>query len=229
MKNSESNHPEREPEKEKKRKERARRQMLFSAGYLVLGLVVLFLLQEFVLSPMLTPSSELTYSDFRQKLTDGEISKVLIGQSEILGELNNSVPDDETEIQLVGRLRLAKVLLYQNKPDEVIALLIDRDESGFSARYNEVLGDAYVATGAYAEAQAAYEAALSENPQLSTVDNNLIQLKLNDLPDVTELAATSAAIEAAIDEGEVAEEQAEEEPEEPEVQAKDPPETGTEQ
>lgn len=141
------------------------------------------------------------------------------------------VEGDETEIQMVGRLRLAKVLLYQGKPDEVIALLKDRGESGFAARYNEVLGDAYVANGAYTEAQAAYQAALSENPQLSTVDNNLIQLKLNDLPDPTELAATSAAIEAAIDEGEVAEE-ADDEPQEraePEVQTEIPPETGAEQ
>ena len=158
--------------------------------------------------------------------------------ADVLREL--IVTGDETEIQLVGRLRLAKVLLYQGKSDEVIALLKDRGESGFSARYYEVLGDAYVADGSYAEAQAAYEAALSENPALSTVDNNLVQLKLNDLPDLTELAATSAAIEAAIDEGEVAEEAEEaegaeeaedaaDEPAESEVQAEVPTDPGTEQ
>ncbi len=141
------------------------------------------------------------------------------------------VPGDETEIQMVGRLRLAKVLLYQSKPDEAIVLLKDRGESGFAARYNEILGDAYFVEGAYAEAQMAYEAALSENPALSTVDNTLIQLKLNDLPDLTELAATSAAIEAAIDEGDVAEEadDAPDEPAEPEEQGEAPPETGAEQ
>ena len=135
---------------------------------------------------------------------------------------------------MVGRLRLAKVLLYQSKPDEAIVLLKDRGESGFAARYSEVLGDAYVAEGAFAEAQMAYEAALSENPALSTVDNNLIQLKLNDLPDLDELAATSAALEAAIDEAEVAGEpenapEAMEEPAEPEAQDDAPPDTGTEQ
>lgn len=149
--------------------------------------------------------------------------------ADVLREL--IVPDDETEIQMLGRLRLAKVLLYQGKSGEVIELLKDRSESGFYARYNEVLGDAYVAEGAYAEAQAAYEAALSENPQLSTVDNNLIQLKLNDLPDLTELAATSAAIEAAIDDGDVAEEAADapQEPAATEVPAENPPEAGAEQ
>ncbi len=144
------------------------------------------------------------------------------------------VAGDESEIQLVGRLRLAKVKLYQNKPDEVVELLKDRGESAFAARYSEVLGDAYTAQGNFAEAQTAYLAALTENPALQTIDNNLIQLKLNDLPDLDELAATSAAIEAAIDEGEVASEpedvpEAMEEPTEPEAQDDTEPDSGTEQ
>jgi predicted negative regulator of RcsB-dependent stress response len=144
------------------------------------------------------------------------------------------VAGDESEIQLVGRLRLAKVKLYQNKPDEVVELLKDRGESAFAARYSEVLGDAYTAQGNFAEAQTAYLAALIENPALQTIDNNLIQLKLNDLPDLDELAATSAAIEAAIDEGEVASEpedvpEAMEEPTEPEAQDDTEPDSGTEQ
>jgi predicted negative regulator of RcsB-dependent stress response len=144
------------------------------------------------------------------------------------------VASDETEIQMVGRLRLAKVLLYQNKPDEVIELLKDRGASGFAARYKEILGDAHAAEGEFAAAQTAYQEALRLNQGLPTVDNNLIQLKLNDLPDLTELAATSAAIEAAIDEGDVAEEvgtapDEEEETAQPEAQNEASPDTGTEQ
>jgi len=147
---------------------------------------------------------------------------------DILSEL--IVAGDESEIQLVGRLRLAKVKLYQNKPDEVVELLKDRSESAFAARYSEVLGDAYTAQGNFAEAQTAYLAALAENPALQTIDNNLVQLKLNDLPDLDELAATSAAL----DEAEVAGEsenapEAMEEPAEPEAQDDAPPDTGTEQ
>ncbi len=151
---------------------------------------------------------------------------------DILSEL--IVAGHESEIQLVGRLRLAKVKLYQNKPDEVVDLLKDRSESAFAARYNEVLGDAYTAQGNFAEAQTAYLAALTENPALQTIDNTLVQLKLNDLPDLDELAATSAAIEAAIDEAEVASEpenapEAVEEQAEPEAQDDAEPDTGTEQ
>lgn len=111
-------------------------------------------------------------------------------------------PDGTSEIQLLGRLRLARILLYQNKPGDVVDLLKDIDAGGFAARYNEVLGDAYGAQEYFAEAQTAYVAALAENAALRTIDANLVQLKLNDLPDLAELATLSAAIEAAIDAGE---------------------------
>ena len=113
-------------------------------------------------------------------------------------------PDGTSEIQLLGRLRLARILLYQNKPGEVVDLLKDIDAGGFAARYNEVLGDAYGAQENFTEAQTAYVAALGENAALRTIDSNLVQLKLNDLPDLAELATLSAAIEAAIDAGEIA-------------------------
>ena len=151
--------------------------------------------------------------------------------ADVLHEL--IVVGDENEIQLVGRLRLAKVLLYQNKPDEVVELLKDRGESGFSARYSEVLGDAYAAQGNFAEAQTAYLAALTENQTMRTVDNTLVQLKLNDLPDLDEMAGTAAAIEAALAEDEVDEApentaEAMEEPAEPESQDDAEPDSGTE-
>ena len=140
-----------------------------------------------------------------------DVLRDLIGSD--IGSDNDSVgqmrrgltgKDDGATIRLVGRLRLAKIMLYQNKPDEVVELLKDRGDGGFAARYSEVLGDAYAAQGNFAEAQAAYLAALGERPTLQTIDTNLVQLKLNDLPDLAELATTSAAIEAAIDAGQVA-------------------------
>lgn len=118
------------------------------------------------------------------------------------------VEEDESELQLVGRLRLAKVLLYQNKPDEVVELMEGRATGGFAARYSEVLGDAYTAKGDYAAAQASYLVALAEDQSLQTIDSSLVQLKINDLPDLNEVAATAEALDAAIEAGEVAEESA---------------------
>jgi predicted negative regulator of RcsB-dependent stress response len=134
------------------------------------------------------------------------------------------VAGNESEIQMLGRLRLAKVLLYQGKSNEVVELLKGRGEGGFAPRYLEVLGDAYAAQGNFAEAQAAYLAALSGNSSLQTIDTNLLQLKLNDLPDLT---ASSAAIEAANDLGDIVGEPADAAV--PEAQDDAEPDTGTEQ
>ena len=101
------------------------------------------------------------------------------------------------ELQMVARMRLAQVLLYQDKPAEVIELLADRLDGGFAARYNEVLGDAYAAEGRYDEAAAAYQAALAASRNLRTIDNNLILLKLNDLPETGDAAAETADDTAA--------------------------------
>jgi predicted negative regulator of RcsB-dependent stress response len=84
------------------------------------------------------------------------------------------------QLQHVARARLAKILLYQGKPEEVLSLLDGEGNEAFAAIYAEERGDAYVALGRYDEARAAYQAALSEGQQ--TVDQGLIQLKLLDLP-----------------------------------------------
>jgi predicted negative regulator of RcsB-dependent stress response len=92
------------------------------------------------------------------------------------------VEGGDGELQMVGRLRLAKILLYQEKPQEVVDLLQGYGESAFAARYAEALGDANVQLGRYDEARDAYHAALADNAQAPTIDRSLVQMKLNDLP-----------------------------------------------
>ena len=87
----------------------------------------------------------------------------------------------------IARARLAKILLYQGKPEEVLDLLEGQTNPAFAARYAEERGDAYVALGRYDEARASYQAALGEVQP--TVDQGLVQLKLLDLP--TEAAETA--------------------------------------
>lgn len=91
----------------------------------------------------------------------------------------------------VARVRLAKILLYQGKPEEVLSLLEGQENTAFAARYAEELGDAYVALGRYDEARSAYQAALGEAQP--TVDQGLIQLKLMDLPENAEESTEEAA------------------------------------
>lgn len=96
--------------------------------------------------------------------------------------LNGMLAMDGFEhLKHVARVRLAKILLYQGKPEEVLSLLEGQEDAAFAARYAEERGDAFVALGRYVEARAAYQAALEEAQP--TVDQGLIQLKLMDLPD----------------------------------------------
>jgi len=81
----------------------------------------------------------------------------------------------------VGRVRLAKILLYQDKAEEVLTLLDGQDNVAFAARYAETRGDAYVALGRFADARKSYEAALQE--PVPTIDQGLVQLKMLDLPE----------------------------------------------
>ena len=95
----------------------------------------------------------------------------------------------------VARLRLAKVLLYQGKAEEVVELLGDNDgTSAFAARFSEALGDAYYNLGDYAAARDAYSLALIEPSQSATVDQQFVQLKLLDLPVIAEEEAADEAM-----------------------------------
>ena len=93
----------------------------------------------------------------------------------------------------VGRVRLAKILLYQDKAEEVLALLDGQDNVAFAARYAETRGDAYVALGRFADARKSYEAALQE--PVPTIDQGLVQLKMLDLPE--DAIAIDAAVEVS--------------------------------
>ncbi len=81
----------------------------------------------------------------------------------------------------VGRVRLARILLYQDKPQEVLDLLAEQSNPGFAGLYAEARGDAHTALGNVEEARTAYEEALADTTQ--SVNRGLVQMKLLDLPE----------------------------------------------
>lgn len=97
----------------------------------------------------------------------------------------------------VARTRLARVYLYQDKAQEVIDLLADRDDESFAGLYAELRGDAYAALGQIEQAGEAYRSALADQSQ--TVNRGIVQMKLVDLPDVDSLAAQADAAEPAVE------------------------------
>lgn len=116
------------------------------------------------------------------------------GRDEDAAAVLQSLVTDGTheEIQSVGRLRLAKILLFQNKPEDVLTLLDGSDGSAFASRNNEVIGDAYFELGQYQQAEAAYQAAMADPRVSQMLDTALVQMKINDLPDILSQATDTA-------------------------------------
>ena len=96
----------------------------------------------------------------------------------------------DSELSLIARLRLARVLAQQEEYDEALATL-DVESGGFSGRYNEVLGDIHVELGDLVSARAAYTAALITE-ESNLVDRNLVQMKLEELSSLN--AATTEEV-----------------------------------
>jgi len=118
--------------------------------------------------------------------------------ADALRELLDGAASDE--LKQIARLRLARILLYQDKPEEVIDLLEGQDSPAFAAAYSEALGDAYHASGRIADAQAAYQRVLLDPLSQGTVDQQLVQWKALDLPEVqAEQAVTEPALDDAVE------------------------------
>lgn len=79
---------------DEERREQFQRQMRFSIGYLLVGLVFLWLFQEYILSPMMLQATQISYSEFRSKLAAGEIVQAEIGETDIMGQMKNPSGND---------------------------------------------------------------------------------------------------------------------------------------
>ena len=108
----------------------------------------------------------------------------------------------DEQVKNVARLRLARIYLYQEKAEEVVNLLAGQESEAFAAAYGELRGDAYAALGRIAEAQDEYQKVLLNPLSRDTVDQQLVQWKSLDLPEVvaaTETEETEANVEPAGD------------------------------
>ena len=103
------------------------------------------------------------------------------------------------ELKQIGRLRLARILLYQDKAKAVVDLLTASDATAFAALENEMRGDAYVALGEVEKAREAYRKALEDPSPAPTVNRGLLQMKLADLPDTMEATPDVEAAPVAED------------------------------
>jgi predicted negative regulator of RcsB-dependent stress response len=103
--------------------------------------------------------------------------------------------DADEEVKLVARARLARVLLYQSKAQEVVDLLQGQKSKAFGPTFQELLGDAYHALGRIDDARIAYQSVMLNPEARDTVDQQLVQWKSLDLPEASEDAVEAAEAE----------------------------------
>jgi predicted negative regulator of RcsB-dependent stress response len=107
--------------------------------------------------------------------------------------------DADLAVQHVARTRLARILQYQGDAQGVVDLLEGQESEAFAASWNELLGDAYRELGRIEDAQAAYQAALLDPMAQMTVDQQLLQWKVLDLPEVEAAPEEAPAEEPVVD------------------------------
>jgi predicted negative regulator of RcsB-dependent stress response len=110
----------------------------------------------------------------RLSVDDGALAGAVAPLTEVM---SNS---KDAELKHIARLRLARVLIDQGKPDEAIKTLAEATPGAFAARYHEVRGDAFYAKNDFKSAVTEYKAALGAG---DAGDSGLLELKLADLAD----------------------------------------------
>ena len=86
----------------------------------------------------------------------------------------------EGPVAYLAQVRLARVLIQQEKFDEALALVETTPEASFIAQYEEVKGDALFAKGEHAKALTAYQSARLAAMSLA-INTQVLQRKIDDL------------------------------------------------
>ncbi|MBN1240404.1 MAG: tetratricopeptide repeat protein [Gammaproteobacteria bacterium] len=87
----------------------------------------------------------------------------------------------DRELSLIARLRLARVLMYQDDHEQALALLDVEDLGPMQAQFSEARGDAHVALGDSEAAREAYSNALNASGA-EWLNRNFVEMKIGALP-----------------------------------------------
>lgn len=101
------------------------------------------------------------------------------------------------EIRNIARVRLARLLTFQEKYDDALKVLTNPGSESFGPLFHDVRGDVYVAMGKSAEARSEYEQALNGATAAPVIDRPYVQAKLDQLGGPSAGLAAAAAAAAA--------------------------------
>jgi predicted negative regulator of RcsB-dependent stress response len=100
---------------------------------------------------------------------------------EALAKLNWVVAHSKDQsMRQIARLRVARIYINDNKPQEALASLNQVEDKNFSGLINEIKGDAYLAMNNPVEARNTYKLALEELPNADAT-RPLLQMKYDNL------------------------------------------------
>lgn len=119
----------------------------------------------------------------RLAVDSGELANAVTPLTQVMNE------SKDEDLRSIARLRLARVLIDQKKPDEALNLLAAKPGGAFSARMYEVRGDARLAKKDVQGAIKEYQQALAAADERGS-ERGLLELKLADLG----VATTAPAI-----------------------------------
>jgi predicted negative regulator of RcsB-dependent stress response len=108
----------------------------------------------------------------------------------------------DKQLALVARVRLARVQIAQQKPDDALQTLDGVDPGAFIGLFHEVRGDAEFAKGNKPAALTEYRAARAADETGGGGDTSLLDLKISDLvaavpPSASSVPAAAAALPSA--------------------------------
>jgi len=122
----------------KKKQEERGRQAVFSVGVFIASMIFVWLFQELILTPWMYATTEISYSDFKQKLADHQITQVTISDRRIEGVMKGKKPDGtpadvpfntvysgQSDPKLIEELQDASVSYrFQRPPNPVGSMLL---------------------------------------------------------------------------------------------------------
>lgn len=95
---------------------------------------------------------------------------------------------DIPSIRQIARLRLARVLIAEQKPTDAINVLAKVNDKSFDGLTNEIRGDAYLAVKDTVRARQSYQLALEELPNAEVI-RPLLRMKYDNLATVDQPAS----------------------------------------
>ena len=94
----------------------------------------------------------------------------------------------DDSIREIAKLRVARILITENKADDAIKELATVYDASFKGLAEEVKGDAYLQQKNYADAKSAYKLALNSLPKEEEAEKPLLQMKLDNLATANDVA-----------------------------------------